>query len=142
MGYVDAIIQKDRIFQLFGMTLEEAREGYARVAATVTDAALNYHDIAHGAFVFALADVAFSVVVNSVTPSVGVQWSMNIVRAAMPGSRVTAESHLVHRGRRLLVVDFSVRDAEGRLLCQGQATALPAERERFASAAVPPDPQR
>lgn len=137
MAGIDEITQRDRIFRLFGMELEEARDGYARIAATVTEPCLNFHDIAHGAFIFALADVAFSVVVNSVTPSVGVEWSLNLFRAARPGARVVAESHLIHRGRRMLVVDFQVRDGDGRLLCQGQATALPAERDRFAVNAEP-----
>jgi acyl-CoA thioesterase len=128
---IEDVLANDRLFRLFGMELEEAREGYARVSATVGDLCLNTHDIAHGGFIFSLADVAFAVAVNSVTPAVGVQWSLNMFRAALPGERVVAECGLIHKGRSMLVVDFAVRNGDGRLLAQGQATALPAKKERF-----------
>ena len=135
MASLDGFLERDRLFELFGMDLEESREGYARVAATVTDVCLNSHDIAHGGFIFSLADVAFALAVNSVLPSVGVQWSLNLFRAALPGERVVAECGLIHRGRSMLVVDYTVRNGEGRLLAQGQATALPAPKERYAQSA-------
>ena len=44
----------------WGIAIEEAREGYARIRMTITPAMLNGHRIAHGGMIFALADTAFA----------------------------------------------------------------------------------
>jgi acyl-CoA thioesterase len=131
MERVQFIMENDRVIDLFGMELEEAREGYVRISVVVKDEFLNAHNIAHGALIFALADVAFAIAVNSVTDAVGVQWSFNTFRAAMPGEKITAECDLIHRGKSLMVVDYRVTNESGKLIAKGQATALPVPRDRF-----------
>lgn len=125
MDRIEFIVQNDRMIEHFGMTVEEAREGYARVSATVQEAFLNQHQLAHGALIFAVADVAFAIAVNSEIDAMGVQWSFNIVRAAKCGEVITAECSTIHKGSRLLVVEYAVRSDSGRLVAKGQATALP-----------------
>ena len=49
----------------WGIEIEEAREGYARIAMTVRPDMLNGHAIAHGGMIFALADTAFAYACNS-----------------------------------------------------------------------------
>ncbi|NIS75217.1 MAG: hotdog fold thioesterase [Deltaproteobacteria bacterium] len=115
------------------MELEEASEGYVKISVSVKDDFLNAHNIAHGALIFALADVAFAIAVNSVTDAVGVQWSFNSFRAAMPGEKITAECELIHRGKSLMVVDYRVSNEAGKIIAKGQATALPVSRDRFKS---------
>lgn len=133
MERIQFILDNDQVIRLFGMELEEAREGYVKISVTVRDEHLNAHNIAHGALIFALADVAFAIAVNSVTDAVGVQWSFNTFRAAMPGERITAECDLTHRGKSLMVVDYRVSNEAGKMIAKGQATALPVPRERFKS---------
>ncbi|RMG57008.1 MAG: PaaI family thioesterase [Deltaproteobacteria bacterium] len=135
MERVRHILDNDRIVGLFGMELLSFEPGKVRIQARVAEEFLNAHRIAHGAFIFALADVAFAIVVNAETDAVGVQWSFNTFRAAMPGETVTAECRLLHRGRSLLVVEYDVVGESGKLLAKGQATALPASRDRFTSPA-------
>ncbi|MBC7292744.1 MAG: PaaI family thioesterase [Thermoleophilia bacterium] len=130
---LQSIAQKDRVAALFGMQVEDAGYGFARISAVVKEEFLNAHDLAHGAFVFALADVAFALAVNSVTDAVGVQWSINLFRPATCGDKITAECRLIHQGRRLMVVELVVRNQEEKLIAQGQATALPWEAGREAS---------
>ncbi len=125
MDRIETIVENDRLIQLFGMTVDEASEGYARVSAKVQEAFLNVHDKAHGALVFALVDVAFAITVNSIVDAMGVQWSFNILRSAQAGDTLTAECSIIHRGSRLLVVEYTVRNNDGGLVAQGQATALP-----------------
>lgn len=125
MDKIEFIIQNDTMIEHFGMRVEEAREGYARVSVTVREAFLNQHRVAHGALVFAVADVAFAIAVNAVTDAMGVQWSFNILRAAKPGEVLTAECSVIHSGSRLQVVEYSVRSDSGKLVAKGQATALP-----------------
>ncbi len=129
MGRIEDIWQGDRLIQDFGMRLIEAREGFARVAVTVEERFLNAHDIGHGTLLFAVADAAFALSVNAVTDAVGVQWSLNVLRAAKPGEEIIGESRIFHKGRQQMVVDLSVTTADGRLLLKGQATALPRPRQ-------------
>ena len=122
---IDLIKANDRVVRLFGMEVDAAAEGAARVSAVVSEEVLNHHELAHGAFVFAVADVAFALAVNSVTDSVAVQWSLSLFRPALLGERITADCSVIHRGRRLLVVDLEVHNSAGKLLAKGEATALP-----------------
>ncbi len=48
----------------WGIGIEEAREGYARVSMRLRADMLNGHGIAHGGMIFALADTAFAYVCN------------------------------------------------------------------------------
>lgn len=125
MNRVDAYIQGDRMITHFGMEVEEAAEGLARVSALVREEFLNAHNVAHGALIFAVIDVAFALCVNATIDAMGVQWSFNILRAARPGERVTAECRTIHRGSRLIVVEYTVHTEGGSLVAKGQATALP-----------------
>ena len=126
---IDLIKANDRVIRLFGMEVDAAAEGVARVSAIVSEEVLNHHELAHGAFVFAVADVAFALAVNSVTDSVAVQWSLNLFRPALLGERITADCSVIHRGRRLLVVELEVHNSAGKLLAKGEATALPVGKD-------------
>lgn len=127
MDTTEFISKNDGMIRQFGMRVEEAGDGFAKVSVVVQEAFLNQHGVAHGALVFALADVAFAIAVNSLTDAMGVQWSLNILRAARAGETLTAECSTVHRGSRLFVVQYTVISDTGKLVAQGQATALPVE---------------
>ena len=118
-------IATDSMIRLFDMEVEEASERLSRVSAVVQERFLQLHDLAHGAFMFALMDVAFALTVNANVDAVAVQWSISQFRSAKLGDRVTAECRLLHGGRRLMVVDLQVVGAEGKVLAKGQATAIP-----------------
>lgn len=128
---IRAAFEGDHLIHDLGMALVEAREGFARVSVRVQDRFLNSHGIAHGGLIFAVADAAFELAVNSIAEAVGVQWSLNIFRAARQGEELIGEARVVHRGSRLMVCELSVTGAEGRLLARGQSTALPASRESY-----------
>jgi acyl-CoA thioesterase len=49
----------------WNIEIEEAREGYARIAMVVRKDMLNGHAIAHGGMIFSLADTAFAYACNS-----------------------------------------------------------------------------
>jgi acyl-CoA thioesterase len=140
MGRIEEIWKGDRLIQDFGMRLLAGGEGYAKVAVTVEERFRNAHGVAHGALVFAVADAAFALSVNAVVDAVGVQWSLNIMRAAKPGEDIVGESRIIHRGRQSMVVDLLVTGGDGRLLAKGQATAMPVSREAYKGKAPgPPD---
>jgi acyl-CoA thioesterase len=131
MDRIGEIFRNDRLIQDFGMTLLEAREGYAKVSVVVEDRFLNAHNIAHGVLLFAAADAAFALSVNAVTDSLSIQWSLNVIRAAMPGETVIGESRIIHKGRKTMVCDLTVTGGDGRMLVKGQATALPVPRDTY-----------
>jgi acyl-CoA thioesterase len=49
----------------WNIEIEDAREGYARIAMVVRKDMLNGHAIAHGGMIFSLADTAFAYACNS-----------------------------------------------------------------------------
>lgn len=118
-------ISSDSMIRHFGMSVDETSASLTRVSAVVKEDCLQLHDLAHGAFIFALMDVAFALTVNADRDAVAVQWSISQFRSAKLGDKVTAECRLLHGGRRLVVVDLLVADAAGKVLAKGQATALP-----------------
>lgn len=123
---INRIIQGDRLFHLYKMELVSAGEGYAMVKVRVEEDFLNAHKIAHGAMIFALLDVAFAISVNSIEDAVGVQFSFNIFRSTSLGDTIVAESKVIHRGKRSLVVEVKAESENtGKLLAKGTATALP-----------------
>jgi len=122
-------VANDRLIRLFGIEVEEATESRARVSAVVKDEFLQVHGLAHGAFIFALIDVAFGLTVNAKVDAVAVQWSISQFRSAAAGEKVTAECRLLHGGRRLMVVEIEVIGPGGKALAKGQATAIPVGQE-------------
>jgi acyl-CoA thioesterase len=132
MDRIQSIFQRDRLIQDFGMKLLEGREGYAKVSVVVEDRFLNAHNIGHGVLLFAAADAAFALSVNALVDAVGVQWSLNVFRAARPGETVIGESRVIHSGRQSMVCALTVTAGDGRILAKGQSTALPISRETLA----------
>ena len=62
---IERLVAGDRLIPLFGIEVEEASESLTRVSAVVKEEFLQVHDLAHGAFIFALLDVAFALTVNA-----------------------------------------------------------------------------
>lgn len=131
MDRIEEIFRGDRLIRDFGMELLEAREGYAKVSVAVLDRFLNAHGIGHGVLLFAAADAAFALSVNAVVDAVGVQWSLNVFRAAKAGETVIGESRIIHKGRQSMVCELTVTAGDGRVLARGQSTALPVSREAY-----------
>ncbi len=75
-------ISSDSMIRLFGIEVEETSDKLTRVSAVVKEDCLQLHDLAHGAFIFALMDVAFALTVNAERDAVAVQWSISQFRSA------------------------------------------------------------
>lgn len=77
----------------WGIEIEEAREGYARIAMTVRKDMLNGHAIAHGGMIFALADTAFAYACNSRNANTLAQHaSITFLAPGKLGDRLVAEA--------------------------------------------------
>lgn len=123
---IEEIIKGDRLFHLYSMELIEAELGFAKLQAEVKEEHLNAHNLAHGAMIFALMDVAFAISVNSYEDAVGVQFGFNIFKSTGLGDTIIAESRVIHKGRSSMVVEVKAEsNRTGKVLAQGMATALP-----------------
>jgi acyl-CoA thioesterase len=97
----------------WGLELEAAREGYARVAMVVRPDMTNGHGIAHGGMIFALADSAFAYACNSRNVGTVAQHaSITFVSAAQVGERLVAEATERALAGRSGVYDITVSAGE------------------------------
>ncbi len=99
----------------WGIAIEEARAGYARLSMKLRADMLNGHRIAHGGMVFALADTAFAYVCNGRNEkSVAAQASIVFLGSAQEGDRLIAEAEEVATAGRAGVTRVAVRTSDGR----------------------------
>ncbi|MEC3977596.1 hydroxyphenylacetyl-CoA thioesterase PaaI [Amycolatopsis sp. H20-H5] len=63
-----AMFEVDEASRALGITLAQAADGHAVASMRVTATMVNGHDIAHGGYVFLLADTAFACACNSHGP--------------------------------------------------------------------------
>lgn len=64
----DAMFAADAASRSLGIELVEAADGHAVARMRVTETMINGHDLAHGGYVFLLADTAFACACNSFGP--------------------------------------------------------------------------
>jgi acyl-CoA thioesterase len=103
----------------WGLSIEEAREDYARVSMVVRADMLNGHGFAHGGMIFSLADTAFAYVCNGANhASMAAQASIVFLDKVREGETLIAEAQEVAREGRAGVTRVAVRTADGRTVAE------------------------
>jgi acyl-CoA thioesterase len=103
----------------WGITIEEARAGYARLSMVVRPDMLNSHGIAHGGMIFALADTAFAYVCNGANhATVAAQASIVFLDKVEVGETLVAEGQEVAHQGRAGVTRVAVRTPDGRSIAE------------------------
>ena len=103
----------------WGIRIEEARAGFARVSMEVRADMLNGHGYAHGGMIFALADSAFAYVCNGANhASMAAQASIVFLDKVREGETLTAEAEEVAREGRAGVTRVTVRAGDGRAVAE------------------------
>ena len=103
----------------WGIAVEEARAGYARLSMIVRADMLNGHRIVHGGIVFSLADTAFAYVCNGKNEkTVAAQASIVFLGSAEEGEKLIAEGEEVATGGRSGVTRVSVWTSDGRPIAE------------------------
>ena len=103
----------------WGIVIEEARAGYARLSMAVRADMLNGHRIVHGGMVFALADTAFAYVCNGKNEkTVAAQASIVFLGSAEEGDTLIAEAGEAATAGRSGVTRVSVRTDDGRPIAE------------------------
>jgi acyl-CoA thioesterase len=114
--------KNDRIAEQMGIELIEISPGRAVARMKLTEQHYNALDIAHGAALFALADVAFAAASNSHgTQAVGVNATISYTRAVSTGT-LTAEANELSRARRLATYTVNITDDTGETAALFQGT--------------------
>lgn len=111
----EAMWADDRASQAMGITLGEVGPGTATATMTVRDDMANGHGIAHGGYLFALADTAFAFACNSYNTRVVAQ--NNAITYLTPGhvgERLTARCTEAHRAGRSGIYDVTITGEDGR----------------------------
>ncbi len=103
----------------WGIAIEEARAGYARLRMTLREDMLNGHRTAHGGMVFSLADTAFAYICNGRNErTVAAQASIVFLDAVKLGEVLIAEGEEVSRAGRSGVTRVTVRTGDGRAIAE------------------------
>jgi acyl-CoA thioesterase len=97
-----------------GIRVDAIGPGEASLSMAVTQAMTNGHGIAHGGFIFLLADTAFAYAGNSYNQRcVAQHCSITYLKPAHAGMRLTATAREVRRVQRSGIYDISVGDETG-----------------------------
>jgi len=103
----------------WGIVIEEARAGYARLSMKVRAEMLNGHRIVHGGMVFAFADTAFAYVCNGGNEkTVAAQASIVFLGSANDGETLIAEAEEAAAVGRSGVTRVTVRTIDGRAIAE------------------------
>ena len=115
----EAMLEAEGTGPAWGIVIEEARAGYARLAMKLRGDMLNGHRIAHGGMVFALADTAFAYVCNGRNEkTVAAQASIVFLGSASEGETLVAEAEELAASGRSGVTRVSVRTVDGRPIAE------------------------
>ena len=109
-----AMWSNDATTQRLGMRIDRIAPGEATLSMEVTDLMLNGHGLAHGGFVFALADSAFAFACNGYNQrTVGHQAAITYMAPSRLGDRLTAVARELYRGERDGLYDVHVTNQRG-----------------------------
>jgi acyl-CoA thioesterase len=105
----DAMWQEDDASKGLGMKLVEVKPGVATLTMTVQPHMVNGQRIAHGGFIFTLADSAFAFACNTHNERVvAAQGSITFIRPGKLGDRLFATAREISRSGRTGIYDVRV----------------------------------
>ena len=105
----DAMWQEDDASKDLGMEIVEIRPGQATMAMTVQPHMVNGQRIAHGGFIFLLADSTFAFACNSHNErAVAAQCNISFIKPGKLGDRLVATAREISRTGRSGIYDVRV----------------------------------
>lgn len=109
----------DHAVKALGISIDEVAPGRATARMRVTRDMTNGHGIAHGGYIFLLADAAFAYACNSYGPvTVAQACEITFLRSARAGDELIAAAIERVRMERNGIYDVSVRRADGEVLAE------------------------
>lgn len=119
--------ENDLASRALGMELVRVGPGEAALRMTVTQTMTNGHGIAHGGYLFTLADSAFAFACNSYNKvTVAQHCAVTFITPGALGDVLTAEAREISRTGRSGLYDIRVSRADGTVIAEfrGQSRAL------------------
>jgi acyl-CoA thioesterase len=105
----EAMWKEDGASQGLGMQIVDVKAGQATLSMTVRPDMVNGHQIAHGGFIFTLADSAFAFACNSHNDkSVAAQGSITFIKPGKLGDVLVATAREISRSGRSGIYDVQV----------------------------------
>ena len=117
----------DPVCRSLGIVADEIAPGRALLRVTVAESMANAHGMAHGGYLFLLADAAFAFAANDGEPlTVATGAQITFVKPAYPGDELTAEAVERVRYGRQRIFDVTVRMADGSVVAEfrGQSQSV------------------
>lgn len=115
----EALLAREGTGPAWGLVIEEAREGYARVRMQVRADMLNGHAMTHGGMIFALADSAFAYACNSRDVSTVAQSAtISFLSPSRLGDILIAEARETALVGRSGVYQISVKTSDDRAIAE------------------------
>jgi acyl-CoA thioesterase len=115
----DSLLSREGTGPAWGLVIEDAREGYARVHMQVRADMLNGHAMTHGGMIFALADSAFAYACNSRNvATVAQSATISFLAVSKLGDVLIAEARETALVGRSGVYQISIRTDDGREIAE------------------------
>jgi len=115
----EAMWQQDDASKGLGMEIVEVRAGQATLTMTIKPHMVNGQRIAHGGFIFTLADSTFAFACNSHNErAVAAQCSISFIRPGKLGERLTATAREISRSGRSGIYDVRVAAEDGVVIAE------------------------
>ena len=130
-GAAQAMFDADVASRGLGMELLDVGEGTAAVRMPISLAMVNGHGIAHGGYVFLLADTAFACACNSHGPvTVAAGAEINFVASGKLGDLLIATAEERTRYGRNGIYDVTVRRENGEVIAEFRGRSRTIERSQ------------
>jgi acyl-CoA thioesterase len=111
--------REDAFAKSVGMRVVELSRGYAKARMDVSETHVNVFQMAHGGVIFSLADHACEAAGNSFgEPAVAIQNNVHFLSPGKPGDRLEATARVVHRTRRIGLIEAVVLNQNQHILAQ------------------------
>ncbi|HEY6397948.1 MAG TPA: hydroxyphenylacetyl-CoA thioesterase PaaI [Solirubrobacteraceae bacterium] len=126
-GLAEAMFAADEASRRLGIEIEELAPGRAVARMRISEGMINGHGIAHGGYVFLLADTAFAVACNSFgEPTVARACEIVFLRAAQEGDDLRASAVQRSQSGRSGVYDVTVVRRDGEVIAEfrGQSAVV------------------
>ena len=129
MALLKAKSTHEPIAACLGMELVELSPGFARVRMKVRPDFENFHGLAFGGIIMALADQAFGYASNSLAyPSVASQFNTYFISPARAGDILTAECRVIKSGKRTGFSEVSITNQDGKLVAKASGITIPLDQ--------------
>jgi len=120
-------------WSLLDMDLVDIKKGWAKVKLPYDKKLDHAYSSAHGAAVFAPADSAVAMALQTMVEKdevfTTVEMKINYIRPFAKGE-IVAEAEIIHKGGNLAIGDVTVRDSKDRLVAKALTTYMIMKRDR------------